>query len=88
MGSRPSTSIGPGEARGIRSRTAHPNEGDPTSNEVAGQILEAMTQKYWGEKGRGEQRVIKYLRKILMVTLFLMLEDTGGKGVVERRRFV
>ena len=23
-----------------------------------------------------------------MVTLFLMLEDTGGKGVVERRKFV
>ena len=36
MGSRPSTSISPGEARGSRSRTAHPNEGDQTSNEVAG----------------------------------------------------
>ena len=36
MGSRPSTSISPGEARENRSRTAHPNEGDQTSNEVAG----------------------------------------------------
>ena len=36
MGSRPSTSISPGEDRGSRSRTAHPNVGDQISNEVAG----------------------------------------------------
>ena len=44
--------------------------------------------KIQGGKGRGGQRVVKYLRKSVMVTLFLMLENTGGKGVVHRRKFV
>ena len=29
-----------------------------------------------------------FLDKSVMVTLFLMLEVTGGKGVAERRKFV
>ena len=36
----------------------------------------------------GTQRAVKYPQKSVMVTLFLMLENTGGKGVVHRRKFV
>ena len=51
---------------------------DPRSNDM----------KILGGKGRGGQKIVKYLRKSMMVTLFLMLENTGGKGVVHRRRFM
>ena len=40
-----------------------------------------------GERGGGK-RIVKYLLKSMMVTLFLMLEGVGGNGMVERRKFV
>ena len=38
--------------------------------------------------GEGGQRIVKSLRKSIIVTLFLMLEDTGGNGVAEGRKYV
>ena len=38
MGSRPSTPNSPVEARGSRSRTGYPNEGDQSSNDVVGPV--------------------------------------------------
>ena len=60
------------------------------SGSSGAQILEAMIRIPWGfegERGVG-QRIVKYLLKSMMVTLFLMLEGAGGNGMVERRKFV
>ena len=38
MGSRPSTPDRPVKARGSRSRTGYPNEGDQSSNDVVGPV--------------------------------------------------